>query len=74
MLDFQPGGKAGKHECKAEVQGDWVVFRCPHCPDFERKIHRQTGEMLTQRDPNNMVGHYGTYMKPGFDVPMSPMN
>lgn len=38
------GIPAGSHKCTSEVQGDWVVFRCEHCPDYERRINWKTGE------------------------------
>lgn len=33
------------HKCIASKEGDWDVFRCPICKDYERRINRRTGEM-----------------------------
>ncbi|HFA48865.1 MAG TPA: hypothetical protein ENJ95_07600 [Bacteroidetes bacterium] len=54
------------HKCYSEQEGDWVVFRCPLCPDYERRIHSKTGEMKTEGTVGNMHKHHGVYVKPGF--------
>lgn len=53
---------ANKHKCEGKKSGDWIVFTCPHCPDFERKIHTKTGEMKTKSNPNNNYKHNGSYI------------
>ena len=55
------------HKCYGEQEGDWVVFRCPVCEDYERRINLKTGEMKSQYDKDNVTQHHGFYMKPGLD-------
>ncbi|MBK8426398.1 MAG: hypothetical protein IPL27_10725 [Lewinellaceae bacterium] len=35
------------HHCTSHRDGDWVIWRCPHCTDYERRMNWQTGEMRT---------------------------
>jgi hypothetical protein len=34
-----------QHECDSVTEGDWVIFRCPICKDYERRINADTCEM-----------------------------
>lgn len=54
------------HKCYVEQEGDWLVFRCPACADYERRIHSKTGEMKSKYDRDNHVRHYGIFVRPGF--------
>ena len=56
------------HKCFSEKEGDWIVFRCPICTDYERRIHTKTGEMRTEGIVGNPHTHNGLYIKPGFDT------
>jgi len=40
-----------QHECVSVKSGDWVIFSCPQCPGYERRINLHTQEMRLQ-DPN----------------------
>lgn len=46
------------HECNASKEGDWDVFRCPICKDYERRINRRTGEMKVS-NPSALIRHSG---------------
>lgn len=59
--------KGDGHACYAEQEGDWVVFRCPVCKDYERRMNIKTGEMQSQVSEENKIPHHGFYIKPGFD-------
>lgn len=38
-------GQAPEHICTATRQGDWIIYRCPLCPDYERRINLRTDQM-----------------------------
>lgn len=61
-------GDENKHKCYAEREGDWIVFRCLICDDFERRINLVTRQMESTIDPGNMNLHTGMYIKPGLDT------
>jgi len=56
------------HQCTPTIEGDWVVFRCPQCPDYERRINSKTGEMKNKGTAGNPNKHHGFHIKPGFDT------
>ena len=58
----------GKHKCYGERKGNWVIFRCPLCPDYERRMNFKTGEISSKYDKNNYNLHNGFYIKPGLDI------
>ena len=37
------------HSCTVSLDGDWIVWRCPFCRDYERRLNWQTGEMSVRR-------------------------
>jgi hypothetical protein len=49
------------HECDAVTEGDWVVFRCPICKDYERKINVITGETKV-KNLSSTVSHSGRHL------------
>jgi hypothetical protein len=49
---------ATHHICSCFIEGEWAVFRCPWCPDYERRVHLQTGEMQV-RGLSAVVAHLG---------------
>lgn len=48
------------HECKSFRNGDWIIFRCPKCPDYERRINWRTGKMKVKNDDPH-INHRGQY-------------
>ena len=56
------------HKCFGEREGNWVIFRCPVCDDFERRIHLKTGEVKLQIDPTNLHPHNGFFIPVGLDA------
>jgi hypothetical protein len=54
--------KSDAHECTQQIQGDWVVFTCPLCPDYRRKMHRETGEFVDETTGIVEALHSGVYV------------
>jgi hypothetical protein len=50
-----------QHECESSKEGDWVIFRCPICKGYERRIHAVTGEMKVKH-ANSTARHTGSYI------------
>lgn len=61
------GASEDSHKCYSETEGDWIVFRCPVCEDYERRINIKTGEMISLVSEENRTPHHGFFIKPGFD-------
>jgi hypothetical protein len=47
-----------QHECDSVKEGDWIIFRCPLCKDYERRINAITGEMKV-KNGSSAVRHLG---------------
>ena len=68
-LDFGGGSENKKrnHKCTSEQEGEWIVFRCDLCPDYERRMHLKTGKMVTKGNEESNILHNGFFVRPGFD-------
>lgn len=64
--------KGNKHECASKKIGDWIIYTCPHCPDYQRKQNIKTDEMKVRCDKNNHNLHSGSYVKPGLEGLYNP--
>ncbi len=49
------------HECESTIEGDWFVFRCPICKDYERRINCLTGETAV-KNISAVISHSGRHM------------
>ena len=57
-----------RHTCRAKQEGEWIVFTCPHCKGFERRINFHTGKMKTRPAENPDVLHIGNFQPAGWDM------
>lgn len=48
------------HICDSRREGDWIIFTCKYCPDYERRYNYKTREMKVKNSsPHiNHVGHF----------------
>ena len=71
MASIEFGGSAKnnrKHQCYSEQEGEWIVFRCHLCPDYERRMHLKTGKMKSKgHNDDSDILHNGFYIRPGLD-------
>lgn len=65
-INFSSTSKSS-HQCSAEKEGEFIVYRCPLCPEYERRIHSKTGVMEVSGNIGNPHSHHGTYVKAGLD-------
>lgn len=56
-LSFNPSSEE-QHACIGHKEGDWIIFTCPQCKGYERRINWKTGEMKS-RVGDNPVLHTG---------------
>jgi len=59
-IDFRPPTDTEQHECSTYRVGDWVVFQCPHCPDYKRRINWRTGQSKVENIKPDIT-HWGNY-------------
>lgn len=60
----QKGGEV--HTCKSHKEGDEIVFTCPHCPDYERRMNLKTGEMKV-KNASEDIRHTGSHVSSIFN-------
>lgn len=59
-IKFNNFSDAEQHECESHRDGDWIIFRCPVCQEYERRINWRTGDTkVKDSDPN--INHSGSY-------------
>lgn len=53
-ITFENNKRAAVHSCESRREGDWIIYTCPQCPDYERRHHLGKGEMIVEpaRDPS----------------------
>ena len=61
-ISFQFPPPPDAHECEATSLGDWIVYRCPQCSDYERWYNRRTGHVKT-KGLKTKIQHWGVYHK-----------
>jgi hypothetical protein len=59
-IEFEGFSNAEQHECESFREGDEIVFRCPICTDYERRINWRTGNTSVKQS-NPEVNHTGSY-------------
>lgn len=42
-VGFGPPSGPEHHPCTSTRDGDWIIFRCGRCPDYERRMNWRTG-------------------------------
>ena len=50
------------HHCTSHQDGDWMIWRCPECRGYERRLNWRTGEMQVQRG-GSQAQHTGASTK-----------
>lgn len=48
------------HACQGFRDGDWIIFRCGQCPEYERRMNWRTGEVRS-RHTSPEIRHNGFY-------------
>ena len=56
---------ADYHHCIGHKEGDWVIFTCLQCRDYERRINWKTGEMTTRSGGSD-------FLHKGYSAPVTP--
>jgi hypothetical protein len=59
-LNFRTPLESETHECESAQEGEWIVYRCPICKDYERRINWRTKEMKV-KNSNNGYLHSGSH-------------
>lgn len=59
-LNFSLPLGSENHKCESTQEGDWIVYRCPICKNYERRINWRTKEMKVKQS-NSRFLHSGSH-------------
>ncbi|MBK6621531.1 MAG: hypothetical protein IPG32_11880 [Saprospirales bacterium] len=62
------------HKCESKREGDWIVFTCPICLEYESRLNFKTKERISRPVNDPSIFHNGTFVPPGLDVEGSKPN
>ena len=63
------------HICETYRVGDWIVFTCPKCPQYERRVNWRTREMKTRiGEGNEHIKHAGSYFPKEYEYAFTQVN
>jgi len=48
------------HKCTSYKEGDWIVFKCPICLQYERRLNLINNRMRTKGSSENIL-HTGAF-------------
>lgn len=55
---------AEKHACESHLEGDWIIWTCRNCGDYERRLNWRTGETKSKKSPLH-AEHYAMNLTHG---------
>ena len=59
-INFGHSEDTENHKCESYRSGDWIIFHCAICEDYERHLNWRTGEMKLIKDGSS-ISHIGNY-------------
>jgi len=68
MVQFNVTDTYNHHKCYSEKEGDWLVYRCFLCDDFERRYHTRTRTWKHKQHPDNPALHHGMWQSPALAI------
>ncbi len=67
FLNFNAASETPRHTCTSKRQGDWIIFSCPLCPGYERRMNLQTGAVTVQDGNDPYILHEGFFVPAGLE-------
>jgi hypothetical protein len=58
----QENAKLPEHQCIGHQEGDWIIFHCPVCRQYERRVNRVTKEVRVRKGNIEAV-HVGSHQR-----------
>lgn len=68
QIRFESNDQEGEfHACTSRRAGDWIIFKCPLCPEYENRFNFQTGERISHPIDDPTIFHQGTHVPVGLE-------
>lgn len=55
------------HTCESRREGDWIIFTCPHCSEYESRFNIKTEERISHHAEDPTVFHQGSFVPVGME-------
>ncbi len=62
LLSYNSESEVDSHECESYRDGDWIVFLCPKCEGYERRLNWRTGDMKVRDHSADHIQQSGQYL------------
>lgn len=67
QLRFELNQEGEVHTCESRREGDWIIFTCPNCPEYESRINFKTEERISQPIEDPFIFHEGSFVPTGLE-------
>lgn len=55
------------HTCESRREGDWIIFTCPHCSEYENRFNIRTEERISHPAYDSSIFHQGSFVPVGLE-------
>lgn len=62
QLNFRINDAPQRHQCVVRRDGDWIIFTCPQCEGYERRLHLFDGKTTVQEGEDPFALHEGVFI------------
>jgi len=45
------------HRCESHREGEWIIYTCQDCPNYERRVQPSTGLVQVKGATNYAIDH-----------------
>ena len=63
-----------RHQCDSYRDGDWIVFTCSRCLNYERRMNWRTGEVTIKEGEDPYILHTGEYFPKEYEHALINVN
>ncbi|MCB0533902.1 MAG: hypothetical protein H6574_06215 [Lewinellaceae bacterium] len=67
LLNFDAASETPRHVCTSKRQGNWIIYSCPLCPGYERRMNLQTGVVSVREGEDPYILHEGSFVPAGLE-------
>lgn len=67
QIRFELNQEKEYHTCESRREGDWIIFTCSHCPEYENRINFKTEQRISHPTANTNVFHQGVFVPVGIE-------
>lgn len=62
QINFRINDELPRHPCTARREGDWIIFTCPQCDGYERRLNIRSGKISLSPGDDPFILHEGVFV------------